>query len=359
MADNRRGPRGFVLPTTLMVMTLLTVMLTAAFTLISAEYRTTDNSFGRSRAHALAEAGLHSYFAATQNLGGSQDSVRYTMTNGYVDVVARRLRDSTTTHQLVWLVRATGYSTDGYQSGQVQGKRTVARLAVFNPASFPAEGALFALNGLHVDGPSSYSNPVSGNDSPCNTPNPEGGLTTPSGTYTESGGGTSDPVGAPPIDYRASPAQVLSQTRVNWASLMAGNFTADYTLPAGPVVWTGTPVVLIQGDYTLSGSTSGMPTNPNGVLVVTGDLRVEANFHWSGILLVGGRLTSYADGVRLHGVVITGLNIALGASVPADTIRRGANTQLYWASCYIDNAVTALSGLIPVGNAWVDTWSAY
>ena len=40
-----RAPRGFVLPTSMLVVTLLTVMLAAAFILVSADYRTTDNTF--------------------------------------------------------------------------------------------------------------------------------------------------------------------------------------------------------------------------------------------------------------------------------------------------------------------------
>jgi hypothetical protein len=236
----------------------------------------------------------------------------------------------------------------------------VARLARFNPASFPAQGGIFALNGVHVDGTSAYANPISGNDAACNAPILRYGLITPNSSYTEGGGGTSDPTGqGKGIDFQKSPTHVLNQTRINWASLVAGNFTPDFTLPSGTAVWTGTPVVLIQGDYTLSGTTPGMPTNPIGVLVVTGNLRLETDFHWGGILLVGGYLTTNGDGVRLHGVVATGLNISLGSPVPPDTLRRGANMQVWWASCNVGEAVDALSGLIPVGNGWLDTWSAY
>ena len=53
---SRAAERGFVLATTLLVTTLLTVMLAASFLLVSAEQRTTDNSFGTARALALAQA---------------------------------------------------------------------------------------------------------------------------------------------------------------------------------------------------------------------------------------------------------------------------------------------------------------
>jgi Tfp pilus assembly protein PilV len=354
--------RGFVLPTTLMVMTLLTVMLTAAFTLVSAEYRTTDNSHDRSRAHALAEAGLHNYFASNPSLGGSQDSVRYTMTNGYVDVIARRLRDSTSSKKQVWLVRATAYSSDPYQSGQLQGTRTVARLATYNPATMPATGALYAPNGVYVDGSNVLPNPISGTDAACNSPQGSFGLVVPTGGYVEAATGGPDPTGTPAsngVSNRPSAASVLAQTRIDWASLTAGNFTPDYTLPAGPVVWTGTPVVLIQGDYTLSGTTPGMPANPTGVLVVTGNLTLGPDFHWEGVLLVGGYLSARNDGTRLHGITMTGLNIALGNVVPRDTIRRNNNMHVWWSSCDLNSSVQSLGGLIPVGNAWVNTWSTY
>lgn len=351
--------RGFVLPTTLMVMTLLTVMLTAAFTLVSAEYRTTDNSFGRARAHALAQAGLQSYFAMSRAIVGSSDSVRVTLTGGYVDVVARRLRDSTTSKRAVWLIRATATSTDAIMSGQVNGRRTIAQLATYSPATFPAQAALFSAAGVYVTG--TGSNPLDGGDGNCGGAVPNPGLVThddPNG-YREEPPGGSDPAGTPNwTSARVDNAsQVIAAGRVDWPSLLAGNFTPDYVLPAGPVNWATQVVVLIQSpSYTLSGSTPGMPDPGEGIIVVTGNLTLGAGFHWHGIILVGGYLKS-VQGARVHGMTMTGLNWAVPTIVAPDTINR--NSQLHWRSCEANPAVASLASLTPVGNAWVDTWSTY
>ena len=93
---SRAAARGFVLATPLLVTTLLTVMLAASFLLVSAEQRTTDNSFGTARALALAQAGQQNYLAQNRGLSdtSSYDSSRVTLVLGYADVVATKLRPS-------------------------------------------------------------------------------------------------------------------------------------------------------------------------------------------------------------------------------------------------------------------------
>ena len=146
--------RGFVLPTTLLVTTLLTVMLTAAFILVSAEHRTTDNSLAGARALSLAQAGLQSYLAANRGIGSSStyDSVRYTVSDGYSDVVAQRLRPAAGSSMAVWVIRSGGYSTDPRLGGQTQGKRVVAQLAQLNVGTLPGRAAMVAINGVQMFG---------------------------------------------------------------------------------------------------------------------------------------------------------------------------------------------------------------
>src|SRR5437868_496531 len=98
--------RGFILPTSLLVLTLLTVMLTAAFVMVSAEFRSSDNSLSSVKAMALAEAGMQSYFAANRGLRPTDtyDSVRYTFSGGYADVVGRKMSNATT-GTTPWMVK--------------------------------------------------------------------------------------------------------------------------------------------------------------------------------------------------------------------------------------------------------------
>lgn len=157
---------GFILPTTLLVMTLLTVMLTAAFILASAEFRASDNTLANSRALALAQAGLENYFSQQRNLDTSStyDSLRITFSNGYADVVGRRVRAITGSRLPLWLVRAIGASTDPRQPGQAQGQRAVAQLAELNNGLIPARAALTAVNGIQMVAGGSTTNPINGHN---------------------------------------------------------------------------------------------------------------------------------------------------------------------------------------------------
>ena len=159
-------PSGFILPTTLLVMTLLTVMLTAAFIMASAEFRSSDNTLSNSRALSLAQAGLENYFSLQRNLDttSSYDSLRITFSNGYADVVGRRVRMQTGSRLPVWLIRSIGTSTDALQAGQAQGQRAVAQLAELNNGLIPARAALTALNGIQMVAGGGTGNPIIGTD---------------------------------------------------------------------------------------------------------------------------------------------------------------------------------------------------
>ncbi|HUK63606.1 MAG TPA: hypothetical protein VLV15_09735, partial [Dongiaceae bacterium] len=177
---SRAAERGFVLATTLLVTTLLTVMLAASFLLVSAEQRTTDNSFGAARSLALAQAGLQSYFSLNRALAdtASYDSARIVLARGYADVVALRVRPlgaSTGSAQALFVVRSTGVATSAVMAGQVQSARTIVQYAQLNPSHLPARAAMVALNGVSISGGGFHAtHPLSGHDlgsiAPCVSP---------------------------------------------------------------------------------------------------------------------------------------------------------------------------------------------
>jgi len=356
------GNHGFVLPTTLLVMTLLTIMLTAAFTMVSAEFRTTDNSMGRSRAHALAQAGLQNYYALNRTLSGGYDSVRLNLNSGYADVIARELRDSSPTQRAVWLIRSTAVSIDALLSNQVAGRRTIVQLAEYNYSTFPTPAAFYAINGMRgerVVGAGTNHIPVLGLDTVTSfSPRVDkNGLVFPTGLWSEAVGNTAQ---GSPFGHLglASQAAVLAMTRIDWVSLV-NNYTPDYNLPAGPVVWNINAVIKVTGDYVLDGSV--IPDPSSGVLIVTGNLRFANNPHFNGALLVGGYLSTGLGNYRIHGMTVTGLNLAFGAvGTPRDTIQRlGGTREFHWRTCEYNAAIAPLAGLVPIGNAWADTWSSY
>lgn len=374
------GRRGFVLATTLLVTTLLTVMLAAAFLLASAEQRMTDNSFGTARALAIAQAGLQNYYAQGRSLDTSStyDSVRVTENGGYADVVSRRLRSAGGTigsALALWVVRSSGVATTGVLAGQVQGSRTIAQLAQFNPGKLPARAAVVALNGVSITGPGGQTYPVSGHDlNPdlCST-NPGGraadtsAVSVPVGLYSTSQGtpGPGQQSGIQTVESAPFPLSrnLYDSTHVDWAGLLGGNFLPDYTVPPGPwpVVNGNTySVGYVNGDVTLP---TGMR---RGMLVVTGNVTVVSGVHWDGIILVGGALNlqpASLTNYNIHGMIVTGLNTALGQAVPTDNLKYGAGAnglaQIAWTWCYAQAASNALSSLVPIQGAWTDAWATY
>lgn len=347
-----RLTRGFVLPTTLLVTTLLTVMLTAAFILVSAEYRTTDNSLAASRALSLAQAGLQSYFAQNRNLTGSTtyDSVRYAYSTGYADVVAQRLHAAASSALALWVARSSGYDTVRVQPGQTNGKRVVAQLAQLNPGTIPARASFVAPNGVTMS--ATGANPIDGTDwGGCSPQSDTTGLTVPLGGY---GGSTApQPAGNPSLEQIGTATTIIDSTRIDWASLLAGNFTPDYigTLPAAgnstyQTHYFTTDVTIPSGQR-------------RGLLVVTGDVTLASGMRWDGIIIAGGHITATSTSFTVYGMIISGLNLSLGQVVTANQVRRGFGRRIRWASCNAGPTVTALSALVPVRNGWVDTWTTY
>ena len=360
--------RGFILPTSLLVMTLLTVMLTAAFVMVSAEYRSSDNSMASTRALAIAQAGLQTYFSSNRNLRPSDwgDSVRYTFTNGYTDVVGRKMRDIST-GVTQWIIKATGTTTDPLLTAQVTAKRTVAQMATLQPSSLPARAGLVALNGVQVLG--TGTNPLSGNSwGSCAGAMDTTGLATVSGGYYTQYTGTSNP--APPggIEALASVNALFDSTHIDWASIVAGNFTPDYiasstNLPA-PLNTTW-EVGYTSGDLTLPG-TGGFPYNQrSGVLVVGGNLTLGHGSHWDGIIIVGGwvRPASTSSEHIVHGMLISGLNCITSSCPGSNTFYRGGGgptyRDIYWSYCWASKAVALLNTMQPRKNTFVDNWAAY
>ena len=350
-ASSGKRRSGFILPTTLLVMTVLTVMLAAAFVLVSAEYRVTDNSFASSRALALAQAGLQNYFASGHNLTGSADSTIYTFSNGYARVAAFKLRDLSATRQALWVVRSIGFDTVRAQPGQPNGQRAIAQFAQFQPGVLPGLAAVVAPNGVFLTGSSGAA--PSGADAPfCSPLSSNFGMVVPSGGWggdTLIPAPTGTPVGVNPL--YTSAAQIVDSTRIDWPALLGGQFTPDYTTSPPCMharqVAGGFPVGLCVGSASLN-------NRRYGLLVVTGNVTLESGVHWDGILVVGGNVNANRPNVVVHGMIISGLS---GASVAPDTLQRGNTIQ--WASCYNGPSVATLSGLVPIKNAWVDNWSTY
>jgi len=372
----RLAERGFVLATTLLVTTLLTVMLAAAFILVSAEQRTTDNSFGSSRALALAQAGLQNYFSQNRGLADTSyyDSTRIQLVLGYADVVASKVRGSGASSGsplALWVVKSSAVATSPVLSGQAQGLRTIAQFAQLSLGLLPARASLVTLNGVAVVANPTDVYPLSGEDlNPFICAGDPGGAAADTFGVSSPGPLYSDVGTTPPTSRYGIPtleggyfgySRLYDSTHVDWAGLLAGNFLPDYTIPPGPWPTPGNNNYLVgyvPGDVTLPPVPGGTP-GMRGMLVVKGNLRVSDHAHWDGVILAGGYLSAPAGAsYLLHGMVVTGLNRAIGQVVPPDTVERGLR-RIQWSWCYGRLAINSLSSLVPVKNGWADTWTTY
>jgi hypothetical protein len=244
-----------------------------------------------------------------------------------------------------WVVRSTGNLTGGVLSGQTPAQGYAAQLAQLYNGALPVKGGFLAANPIVIIGSNSDAAPLSGSDN-CGATDTMGLVA----AAADISGNTHQ------ISVRNSfsRAALLDSTHIDWASLLAGNFTPDYTVnPSWPGSWSGYPTFYAPGDLTLSG-------NRTGTLVVAGNLTVQFGAIWRGIIILGGRLIGPAySGTYIRGAVITGLNnLVTPGSVGTDTIYRGYNG-FRWDSCETAFAVAGMVGMSTMRHTFIDTWSAY
>ena len=357
-----------MLATSLLVMTLLTVMLTAAFIMISAEYRTTNGAYATSRSLSLAQAGLQRYFSEGHFLVSGYDSLNYAFSGGYARVVARRLRDSTLARRALFVVVSTGLDSTRTMVRQGQSRRVVAQLARLDPGTLPAGAAMVAANGVQMT--ASGANPISGINtgfSPstynpsCTAPSSPAGADDTFGlTVPAVGGYSSPPPSGPPageglngMNTLASDLAVIDSTRIAWARLLNGEFTPDY-ISQLPAAGNNT-----YRSHYFPGNVTIPTGSRRGLLVAAGDVTLASGAHWDGIIVAGGRLVAQVTSYTVHGMVITGLNISLGQNVAQNIVRRGPSGIIRWDWCYARSATNSLGFLVPVRGSFVDSWATY
>ena len=365
--------RGFILPLTLLVTTVITVLLAASFILVSAEFRVTDSSFASSRALAYAQAGLQDYFAQPRSLGTGYDSTTIAYSGGYATVVAYRLRAQTAVVPavgVIWVVKSIGTDTVRASSGQPNARRAIMQLARFQSASVPARAALVAANGVHLYGAGSLNYALSGVDlgaqCSCVYTKDSTAFSVPAGLWQSD----ATAITPTPNEQPASAPALLALIGIDWTRLLQGYFTPDRYIAAGSTSgWPASGSCSYQSWYVQGTATMPNSSGMRGMLVVTGDLVINNNAHWDGVILVGGRLlpqawnTSYV----LHGMVVTGLNLLSSPLVPVGTDslwklagwNQGSRPAIQWDYCYASGAVATQSYLVPLNNAWFNNWPTY
>ncbi len=346
--------RGIALPVTIFIITLMTIMLAAAFARVGAEREVATGASEAISALTVSQSGLQRYLGTTSSRPPDGDSVRYNVTGGYADVVARIVEsDSLDDQKTMYVVRSTGYVIVPALGGTAQAKRTVAQFAQWQVGAIRRIAAYVAANGARDQNPGAGQIQVNGDclgsGTSIGSVRPASGSNLTRGNYSPAvSGGTNG---------QGSGIFVADTTGADWLSIVNGEFVPDYRyINTADLSYKSHMVV---GNATLNAS-------GRGLLIVTGDLTMSGAgwVIWQGIVLVGGKIL-FTSGTRswFQGLVFSGLNEILGGASPGTTLLggMGGGTRWYFDYCptYVDATLAALTGFAPIRNAWVDNWAAY
>jgi hypothetical protein len=324
-------------------MSVLTLLLTAAFAKVQNDRRIADSSGATVSALTVAQSGLEAYYSTKSTRPPDGDSVRINEPGGYADVIAKIAQtvDTTTTNTL-YVIRSTGHIIQPAQGSDPQASRIIAQFAQWQTTgglnTYPA--VFTAVNGINDWGRSGTVN-INTTDSatcggsvanqlevPYNKPRQ---AKAPQGvTVQEQGGGWFNST---------------SNVGVNWSTLTT-TFKPTYTTLTNLASWSS---YVITGNATLYGS-------GNGLLVVTGDLTIANGVTWAGVVLVGDAAIFSGSTATVSGLIMTGLS---GGGSQGTLAGAGKTQTFNYNSCNIRHAMQVLTGFAPVANGWVDMWGTY
>ena len=342
-----RSQRGIALPMTIFIVTLLTITLAAAFARAAADREIAVEADKTVGVLTLAQSGVQRYLGYRTTSPPDGDSVRFNLTGGYADVVARVVQKLDTA-RITYIVRSTGYVIVPALGPASRARRTVAQFVAWGATPMRRVAAYVAANGVRDRAGGQVQ--IRGADS-CGTAAPVGSVRGSTGSSLTTG-----PRYTPNPVISGSPVAVADTTGVDWTSIANGAFQPDLQYPANTTFSTADATYAsrkVNGDATILNVTG------TGLLIVTGNLTTTGYSGWKGIVLVGGtlNLTTTAQS-HFYGLVISGLggppytNTSLGGP--------GGGKYLFdYASCEVARALANIGGLVAIPNAWVDNWASY
>jgi hypothetical protein len=370
--------KGFALPMSILVIAVLTAAIAAAFSSTNAEFTTNAAQRSENRAYHLAETGLEQFMVLRSSVGfcdhctdpitADSEWTRVNLPGGYADVVAVKVRpakDSVT--PAIYFIRSKGVDTMVKLSTamSVNSEHTVGIYAKWVTMTMKVTAAWVSLSGLNKNG----AGTIDGRDA-CGQQPDVAGAQVDKGDFSNAGN-ASDFYGNPPVDTSKTFAQLVSQNNIDWNAIITQNSMApDITIPGGTFpseadfaadtnYW---PVIRVK--------TNGyrLPNAGRGIIVADSDFEVHGSNMWSGILLVGGKLTSDGNNTT-WGATLSGLNYLLGGTPQVSTLNNptldgddadanGQKTYVY-DSCSVAKASSRMRKYMAIPNSWMDNLASW
>ena len=359
--------RGGTLPLVILLLTVMTIALAAAYTLNGTEAQIGDDYEEQVAALALAESGRHRFLTDRAGLGFTTtppaalevDTIPYT--GGSAIVTLTQIRGQVQQLPPLYLLTSRGVRANG--TGSIPASEsTVAQYVYWDLAPINVLAGWTSLTGIKKNGVNLNSMVgVDANPGGAGCPANVGAIaaiavpTTPG--YQ---GDLGNLAGVPLVKDLGTSAAAQGAIDIDWAGIVnnTAGLTYDIIIPGGTwptsTMWANTnywPTIRINGDYTLSSA-------GRGTLIVTGNLNMNSiSAQWEGVILVGGTLTSNgASGV--NGATVTGLNVMLGQTVGISDIGNGQKS-FKFNSCNASKALKNQAKLRPLPNTWMDNWASY
>jgi hypothetical protein len=354
-----RNRRGLVLPFTLFLVTMITLILAMAFSRSAVEIQISRSSDASITAFAVAQGGLAAFLGDSFTLRPQPgDSFRYNVVGGYAWIVPEELQKpaDTVMNEIVYAIRSSATVIEPASGAQPQAVRTIIQMARwYTPVSLPGVPALItAGNGIVRPAGGGQLTLMAQDQCGSGAADLAQMMTTPALPAMDANSGT-----GPILNTSALVIDTASQ--VDWALVMGGSFSADYnTILLNDTTYSTQMVV---GDATIS-----MPDNGTGILIVTGNLFITGtgaagdDVDWNGVIMVGGYVSSTADFFDMNGIMVTGLNESLPPYVsvaPNSLGGGGSDADFLYNPCEVRKATARMNGFRPIPGTLVDNWATY
>lgn len=390
-SSNREG---FALPMAILVIALVTVGLMASFSTTRSEIGNISSQRAQARAYSIAQSGLEAFLArrneagfcappngncTTQNGigGGSFPTQRETlfvkMEGGLAIIRATPVQINLVAGSGTYLITSTGYDSSSavYSGSKARlATRTVGLFATYTRSTMNVISGWTSLSGIDINGNSAV---ISGINT-CDTASAPSvaGLSVPfdpvTGKADMSRNNNWNPTGNPPFDTTKTFAQESAAVKIDWAGIKSGNkMPADITIPGGTFPSAATFAADTNYFPVIHVTQAGLFALPNagrGTIIVDNNMSISGSNQWSGIILVGGTITSNGNNVSA-GATVSGLNYLTGSrpgnsvTSAADDATANGTKQYVYNSCSVARATTAQAKYYVISNSWMDNLAGY